>query len=255
MKRIVYLIIIFLGCSKSIHYKNTEWVGKDRVFYIHFKGDSLAYSHGSLMIISRDDKRIIRYIDGMISDKLTYQHYKKRGNDIYLKYANVNSKYYGKFIFSDDSMKYYWNNNSRPISFRKLVYDSTIKLNRLKFSAYGCYGNCPVFDYEIDSTGQITFTAKKYFTRKGTYVLQYNKNAFQRIQDIIRKSFISEMKERNKSGCSDVPNYSLTVNYNNQIKNMKYDACNLDPEFIPLVSEIYNFNYLDKILQTDINNN
>jgi hypothetical protein len=150
-----------------------------------------------------------------------------------------------------DTLRLTMNDGYLPIIFRKLKYDSTVNLNKIQFSTFDCYWQCPVYDLQIDSNGMLIFNGIKNIGRIGTFFSTKHKVNFIKIQDIIRRSYIDENKNRINRNCSDIPDYVLTIFYNNIIKSITFNMCSIDPEFYPLYGELMNDQYLNSITKID----
>lgn len=64
---------------------------------------------------------------------------------------------------------------------------SELKVDKIVFSSLGCYGECPVFNFEIDRSGKVFFQGIDFTGNLGNYETMESNSVFELLQDKVKK--------------------------------------------------------------------
>ena len=85
------------------------------------------------------------------------------------------------------------------------------EFQKLSISSSPCYGSCPVFQIEIDSTGSVKFQGGSFNNRKGNYTGQIKDEDFQLIQNQVDKINWEKLKENYWTEVTDIQYFNIEM--------------------------------------------
>lgn len=100
----------------------------------------------------------------------------------------------------------------------------TLDIEQIDFSAFGCFGPCPVFDMSIISDGRATCNFKNNNAQQGNYKAKISPPALDTLIQTLNYIKLSSLHDHYDSNFSEPASVETRITFNNgQTKNIKDD--------------------------------
>jgi len=224
MRYLIKIILLFLPAFLSLttclgqdnDIKDRIWVGLNQE-YIEILKDTVIIDdgHGPEVYSVRIKKDTLKICSLDILDDI------ERVNK-YSAYFKIETLARDTLIIKPINLKYtkdYFNDTTSILFInKKLLVDSNLIFQGLKFTGSGCLGNCPEYKIDIDANGFLYVEVGiSKWVKKGNYKSQLSKNDLSKLISILKRSNLDSFPE-NLWGAIDAPIYSFEFRYNNKIK-------------------------------------
>jgi Domain of unknown function (DUF6438) len=174
----------------------------------------------------------------LYGDTLSFQsHYTSSKTDFKVEYID---RYDFKTLKVTDSIlmvkptsklakDFYQNREEIIFTRQKYAIDSSIIFQKVAFHTTLCYGECPVYNLEIDSSGLaklnaiVVYKTKSYqhdTSAQGNFTGQLSAPVFKNLIDVIKTSNLKTLR-MNESLCCDGVIYTIVIYFNGQKKYFK----------------------------------
>ncbi len=90
-----------------------------------------------------------------------------------------------------------------------------LKIDRIKFSAMGCYGSCPVFELSIDRNRKGSYNAKKYNSKDGNFHAVIAEVEYNRLVATINYIRLPKLNDNYRVNWTDDRTVKIEITYNN----------------------------------------
>lgn len=96
-----------------------------------------------------------------------------------------------------------------------LTATDTIRFDSLYFRSTGCYGECPIMEYQISKDRQLKFIGDSYAVKEGHYTGVLSDSLYERLRYLLSSSALDKLKTWEQR-IHDVPRYMVVIWYNNK---------------------------------------
>lgn len=146
-------------------------------------------------------------------------------------------KIYGSKM-SDDSLVFTLiKNNLQPEYFRmkSLMTFESEPLDRIVFSSMGCYGECPIFNLELNNSGECFFQGIEFTDSIGDYTSQDNRHIFTLLGDKIKTVDLRSLDTLYSFRGADAPFVSLNIFVEGKLYSMSVYGNRVEPRELRMV--------------------
>lgn len=182
-----------------------------------------------------EEKNFLLFLYG---DTLSFQsHYTSSKTDFKVEYID---RYDFKILKVTDSIlivkptsklskDFYQNKEQITFTKQKYAIDSSIIFKKIAFHTTLCYGECPVYHLEIDSSGfaklnaRVVYKPKSYqhdTSAQGNFIGQLSAPVFENLIDVLKTSNLRTLR-MNETECCDGVVFTIIVYFNGQKKYFK----------------------------------
>jgi hypothetical protein len=98
---------------------------------------------------------------------------------------------------------------------RNLEFNDKLKLDEIKFTAAGCFGECPTFNFFLTNKGQVQFTpiANCKVTEKKEFI--FDKKKMNLIDSLFKWTYLYEWGAKEVHFATDDWSFNIAITYNN----------------------------------------
>lgn len=88
-------------------------------------------------------------------------------------------------------------------------------IKEIRFDAGPCFGSCPIFKMEIQSTGHAGYEAKMFNRDTGNFSTVISKSSLDSLYRLVAIADVLQLKDAYSVDASDLPEYHLQVLFKN----------------------------------------
>ena len=110
-----------------------------------------------------------------------------------------------------------------------------IQVKRIIFSALGCFGSCPVLNFEVDDQGTCYYEGTKYVKQQGMYTAQGRLDVFNLLQDKVRNIEVHRLDTLYASPVTDAEDFLLKIYYDDEVRETHVYGHHQEPAALRLL--------------------
>lgn len=225
---IILLTIILTSCNNSNKVKNPAqikkelqglWLLEDSVgeeikhFTLYFN-DAVCHIY-----YNQSNSNHYQINDSMLELKITTSS-SIIGNQVRFKICKIDKQILHLLPLSSNLKKYCKNEKIDTLKLFKAKKQNYLDYRLVTLGSSGCYGTCPVFNFQIDQSKNILFNGEHYVSKEGTFKARSDDQFYKILIDKLQYVDFKKLKSEYEASWTD----DLTIGFIVETKNKLYQT-------------------------------